>query len=139
MHTCVATHDTSPQDSPCWRRSNHAHSTASAVSNSNRQQYVGSLSGSYEFLVHACAVRLLSVICVYAIDRAAILSAGAPVRPVWAYDMLVGDEYLFDLRKHVTRADVVSRHLFSRNRRFRQLVHVLGRQANGAKLPSEGL
>jgi hypothetical protein len=28
---------------------------------------------------------------------------------------------------------------YERNRRFRHLVHVLGRQANGAKLPSEGL
>ncbi|VDM48579.1 unnamed protein product [Toxocara canis] len=28
---------------------------------------------------------------------------------------------------------------YERNRRFRHLVHVLGRSANGAKLPSEGL
>jgi hypothetical protein len=28
---------------------------------------------------------------------------------------------------------------YERNRRFRHLVHVLGRKANGAKLPSEGL
>ncbi len=28
---------------------------------------------------------------------------------------------------------------YERNRRFGYLVHVLGREANGAKLPSEGL